>query len=51
MAEDLFEVVVAEVGSRGIPVATGRFRAMMHVELINDGPVTLVIDSPRKPAD
>jgi D-tyrosyl-tRNA(Tyr) deacylase len=30
-----------------VPVATGRFRAMMDVELVNDGPVTLIIDSKR----
>ena len=29
----------------GCPVATGEFGAMMHVELVNDGPVTLVLDS------
>ena len=29
----------------GHPVETGRFRAMMQVELVNDGPVTLVLDS------
>ncbi len=29
----------------GIPVATGRFRAMMQVELVNDGPVTLLLDT------
>ena len=29
----------------GIPTATGRFGAMMQVELVNDGPVTLIVDS------
>jgi D-tyrosyl-tRNA(Tyr) deacylase len=30
----------------GVPVATGRFAADMQVELVNDGPVTFVIDAP-----
>jgi D-tyrosyl-tRNA(Tyr) deacylase len=38
--------VILELKALGIPVATGRFRADMHVELINDGPVTLIMDSP-----
>ena len=44
-AERLYETFVAAVGTQGIPVATGRFRAMMQVELVNDGPVTLLLDS------
>ena len=32
--------------SRGIPVATGVFRTMMEVELVNDGPVTILLDPP-----
>jgi D-tyrosyl-tRNA(Tyr) deacylase len=48
LAERLYETFVAAIGVRGIPVATGRFRAMMEVELVNDGPVTLILDS--KPA-
>ena len=31
---------------QGIPVATGRFRQHMEVELVNDGPVTLLVESP-----
>jgi D-tyrosyl-tRNA(Tyr) deacylase len=31
---------------RGLPVATGRFGAMMEVELTNAGPVTLILDTP-----
>ncbi|NQT36637.1 MAG: D-tyrosyl-tRNA(Tyr) deacylase [Planctomycetes bacterium] len=45
LAEQLYEVFVAAVAARGIPVATGRFRQHMEVELVNDGPVTLVVES------
>jgi D-tyrosyl-tRNA(Tyr) deacylase len=41
----LYEAFVNAVKAQGIPTATGRFRAMMQVELVNDGPVTLIIDS------
>jgi D-tyrosyl-tRNA(Tyr) deacylase len=44
-AEQLYERFVAEVRERGIDVATGTFRAHMDVELVNDGPVTLLLDS------
>lgn len=44
VAEPLVEVVVAALAGLGVPVATGRFRADMAVELINDGPVTLAIE-------
>jgi len=43
-AEPLVERVVARLRALGATVATGRFRAEMHVTLTNDGPVTLVID-------
>ena len=45
VAEPLIEVFVAELRARGVRVATGRFGTMMEVDLVNDGPVTLVIDS------
>lgn len=45
LAEPLYERFVAQVGKRGVPVAAGRFGAMMEVELVNDGPVTLLLDS------
>lgn len=45
LAEKLYETFIAAAGIRGIPIATGRFRAMMDVELVNDGPVTLILDS------
>lgn len=43
-AERLYERFVALLRERGLTVETGRFGAMMEVELINDGPVTLVIE-------
>jgi D-tyrosyl-tRNA(Tyr) deacylase len=45
LAEQLYEMFIAAVGVHGIPVATGKFRADMQVALINDGPVTLLLDS------
>jgi len=46
-ANALYEEVAALLRARSIPVATGVFRAHMEVELVNDGPVTLLLDSPR----
>ena len=43
-AEPLVERVVASLGAAGLAVATGRFRTDMQVELINDGPVTVMLD-------
>ena len=43
----LYESFVASLRKRGIPTETGRFRAMMDVGLVNDGPVTLLLDSDR----
>jgi D-tyrosyl-tRNA(Tyr) deacylase len=45
LAERLYEQFVTEVERSGIRVATGRFRAHMDVGLVNDGPVTLLLDS------
>lgn len=42
-ATELYERVCAELRSAAIPVQTGRFGAMMEVELLNDGPVTLLL--------
>ena len=42
----LYEAFVNGIKALGVPVATGRFGAMMEVELVNDGPVTLILDSP-----
>ncbi len=43
-AEALYERFVALLRERGVTVETGRFRAMMDVELVNDGPVTLLLE-------
>lgn len=45
VAEPLVDAVVAELRRLGATVATGRFGAHMLVELVNDGPVTLVVDA------
>jgi D-tyrosyl-tRNA(Tyr) deacylase len=45
VAEFLYEGFVAALRGYGLHVETGRFRAMMEVELVNDGPVTLLLDS------
>ncbi|MDP3283764.1 MAG: D-aminoacyl-tRNA deacylase [Desulfobacterales bacterium] len=44
-ANELYEQFVEKAGIRGIRVKTGRFRAMMDVQLINDGPVTFIVES------
>lgn len=45
VAEPLVEAVADALRERGIDVATGRFGAHMQVELVNDGPVTILVDS------
>ncbi|MCH8836831.1 MAG: D-tyrosyl-tRNA(Tyr) deacylase [Candidatus Marinimicrobia bacterium] len=45
--ERLYEQFIAELQGRGVAVQTGVFGAMMEVELVNDGPVTFVLDSKR----
>jgi D-aminoacyl-tRNA deacylase len=45
IANELYEQFVASVRQLGIPVGTGKFQAHMDVELVNDGPVTLLLDS------
>jgi D-tyrosyl-tRNA(Tyr) deacylase len=44
-AEMLYDYFVYQVRSKGIPVATGQFQAKMDVSLVNDGPVTLILES------
>jgi len=44
-ANRLYEFFVSEASKRLARVATGRFQAMMDVELVNDGPVTILLDS------
>jgi D-tyrosyl-tRNA(Tyr) deacylase len=45
VAEPLYEFFVARAKAHIGEVATGRFRSMMQVELVNDGPVTILLDS------
>lgn len=45
MAEPLFELLCKKVADKGIHVETGRFRTHMEVSLVNDGPVTILLDS------
>ncbi|MBM3674690.1 MAG: D-tyrosyl-tRNA(Tyr) deacylase [Actinobacteria bacterium] len=44
-AEPLVEVFTTALGDLGVTVATGRFRADMQVDLVNDGPVTLMMET------
>jgi D-tyrosyl-tRNA(Tyr) deacylase len=43
-AEPLVELFVRELAALGVPIATGRFRADMQVALVNDGPVTVLVE-------
>jgi D-tyrosyl-tRNA(Tyr) deacylase len=45
VAIPLYEAFVNAVRALGVPTATGRFGALMQVELVNDGPVTLIVES------
>ncbi|MCU0598097.1 MAG: D-aminoacyl-tRNA deacylase [Desulfobacterales bacterium] len=45
-AEAMYQYFISRVSSMGVRVKSGIFRAMMDVALINDGPVTIIIDSP-----
>jgi D-tyrosyl-tRNA(Tyr) deacylase len=45
IAIPLYEAFITAAKALGIATATGRFGAMMQVELVNDGPVTLIVDS------
>ena len=49
VAEPLYEHFCARLRAEGVPVATGRFAARMAVRLINDGPVTIWLDSTTLP--
>ena len=44
-ARSLYEYVVGKIREQGVECATGEFQAMMRVSLVNDGPVTILIDS------
>jgi D-tyrosyl-tRNA(Tyr) deacylase len=45
LAVPLYDTFVEAIRALGVPTATGRFGAMMQVELVNDGPVTLIVES------
>lgn len=45
LANELYEYFTDQLRKKGITVATGKFQAMMEVSLVNDGPVTLLLDS------
>lgn len=47
-AEPLLEALVAAARAADVPVITGRFRAMMRVELVNAGPVTILVDTAKR---
>ena len=49
VAEPLITIVAEDLERQGATVATGRFRAHMHVSLVNDGPVTLLLELTRRP--
>ena len=44
-AKRLYEYFVAKVREAGVRCETGRFQAMMDVELVNEGPITILLDS------
>ena len=44
-AKHLYEQFILKLRERGVPVQTGEFQAKMEVHLVNDGPVTLLLDS------
>lgn len=45
LASPMFDRLAAAVAARGVPVQTGVFRAHMRISLVNDGPVTILLDS------
>ena len=47
LARELYEHFVSRIREAGVTCETGRFQAMMQVELVNDGPVTILLDSAR----
>jgi D-tyrosyl-tRNA(Tyr) deacylase len=47
IAKGLYDELVTRLRASGLAVATGVFQADMHVELVNDGPVTILLDSQR----
>jgi D-tyrosyl-tRNA(Tyr) deacylase len=47
-AKDLYDRFISKITGEGVPVETGTFQAKMEVQLVNDGPVTLILDSKNK---
>jgi len=47
-ARAVYEALVRELRGAGVTVSTGEFQTMMQVELVNDGPVTILVDSTRQ---
>lgn len=47
LARELYEYYISKIREAGITCETGRFQAMMQVESVNDGPVTILLDSTR----
>lgn len=45
LANELYEKFIEDLRARNLPCQTGKFRAAMQVELVNDGPVTILLDS------
>jgi len=50
-AEPLYEEFLNALRAHGVPVAAGVFGATMQISLVNDGPVTLILDSPKRFVD
>ncbi|MCH8820808.1 MAG: D-tyrosyl-tRNA(Tyr) deacylase [Acidobacteria bacterium] len=44
-ADELYQELIRQLRSEGVAVESGEFQAMMKVNLVNDGPVTLIVDS------
>ena len=47
-ARDLYDYFITSAAAHGLSVASGEFQAMMDVHLVNDGPVTMLLDSKRR---
>jgi D-tyrosyl-tRNA(Tyr) deacylase len=47
LAKELYEYFVGKIRESGVACETGRFQTMMQVELVNDGPITILLDSTR----
>ncbi len=46
-ADELYQELIQQLRCEGVAVESGEFQAMMKVDLVNDGPVTLIVDSKR----